>query len=331
MHDAENTRRDLSAYQGFAADYQHNTTPASPNLVLADRERELLEIKGPCSSKACRLHYAHSGPCDTRNTTPSPTAAVASVPPVARESSEDVDVEYSEAAGRLIGRLLDADLAYMNRRGLPDALAQDIRVHWLRDLVPIIAESVDALTSAPVARMDDQHAVRQLVSPERPVEELSAAGDWGPYDVDTSMAHVPLPAAVSELYAGGLVQPGDPSRLVEGTLLAHLEAACEAVRIGRGSFDQLVLEVLSRAEVGVAMVVIGLIRRAYAAGEAAAIAEMADTPLQIDVVRDIPNELDDSLSEPGRPVYAPCQPIGCDAGFHLAGCVYTETEVLDRG
>lgn len=30
--------------------------------VLADREAELLDLKGPCSS--CRLHYAHSGPCD---------------------------------------------------------------------------------------------------------------------------------------------------------------------------------------------------------------------------------------------------------------------------
>lgn len=34
--------------------------------VLADRERELLELKGPCSNSACRLHYAHSGPCDCR-------------------------------------------------------------------------------------------------------------------------------------------------------------------------------------------------------------------------------------------------------------------------
>lgn len=32
--------------------------------VLADREAELLALKGPCST--CRLHYAHSGPCDTR-------------------------------------------------------------------------------------------------------------------------------------------------------------------------------------------------------------------------------------------------------------------------
>jgi hypothetical protein len=30
--------------------------------VLAVRERELLELKGQCST--CRLHYAHSGPCD---------------------------------------------------------------------------------------------------------------------------------------------------------------------------------------------------------------------------------------------------------------------------
>jgi 3-deoxy-D-arabino-heptulosonate 7-phosphate (DAHP) synthase len=34
--------------------------------VLADRERELLAVKGPCSTQACRLHYAHSGPCDIR-------------------------------------------------------------------------------------------------------------------------------------------------------------------------------------------------------------------------------------------------------------------------
>ncbi len=35
-------------------------------FVCAERERELLELKGPCSSAACRLHYTHSGPCDCR-------------------------------------------------------------------------------------------------------------------------------------------------------------------------------------------------------------------------------------------------------------------------
>lgn len=42
---------------------------AAAKAVLADRERELLELKGPCSGaqgQHCRLHYAHSGPCDTR-------------------------------------------------------------------------------------------------------------------------------------------------------------------------------------------------------------------------------------------------------------------------
>jgi hypothetical protein len=38
---------------------------AAAKAVLADRERELLELKGPCSG-GCRLHYAHSGPCDIR-------------------------------------------------------------------------------------------------------------------------------------------------------------------------------------------------------------------------------------------------------------------------
>lgn len=39
---------------------------ASALAVLAERERELLELKGPCSTQACRLHYAHAGPCDIR-------------------------------------------------------------------------------------------------------------------------------------------------------------------------------------------------------------------------------------------------------------------------
>jgi hypothetical protein len=33
--------------------------------VLRDREAELLALKGPCSNRDCRLHHAHSGPCDT--------------------------------------------------------------------------------------------------------------------------------------------------------------------------------------------------------------------------------------------------------------------------
>ncbi|WP_346536963.1 hypothetical protein [Micromonospora sp. DPT] len=37
---------------------------AALRRVLAERERELLELKGPCSVDRCSLHYAHSGPCE---------------------------------------------------------------------------------------------------------------------------------------------------------------------------------------------------------------------------------------------------------------------------
>lgn len=33
-------------------------------FVCAERERELLELKGPCRYATCRLHFAHAGPCD---------------------------------------------------------------------------------------------------------------------------------------------------------------------------------------------------------------------------------------------------------------------------
>lgn len=46
-----------------------DTVPAyrlrATQAVLAYREAELLRLKGPCST--CRLHYAHSGPCDIRD------------------------------------------------------------------------------------------------------------------------------------------------------------------------------------------------------------------------------------------------------------------------
>jgi len=34
--------------------------------ILREREEELLETKGPCSHKACLLHFAHRGPCNTK-------------------------------------------------------------------------------------------------------------------------------------------------------------------------------------------------------------------------------------------------------------------------
>jgi hypothetical protein len=34
--------------------------------VLRIREKELLQIKGPCPHDNCRLHDKHVGPCDIR-------------------------------------------------------------------------------------------------------------------------------------------------------------------------------------------------------------------------------------------------------------------------
>jgi hypothetical protein len=34
--------------------------------VLRIREKELLQIKGPCPHDTCRLHDKHVGPCDIR-------------------------------------------------------------------------------------------------------------------------------------------------------------------------------------------------------------------------------------------------------------------------
>ena len=45
-------------------DYVPKYKYAATRAVLADRERELLKLKGPCSTKTCPLHYAHSGPCE---------------------------------------------------------------------------------------------------------------------------------------------------------------------------------------------------------------------------------------------------------------------------
>lgn len=56
------TKRDIRV--DLAKAIEKAASISATRAVLACRERELLELKGPCSSAACRLHYAHSGPCD---------------------------------------------------------------------------------------------------------------------------------------------------------------------------------------------------------------------------------------------------------------------------
>lgn len=40
------------------------------HMVLVIREKELLDLKGPCSNKDCPLHFAHAGPCTERKEEP---------------------------------------------------------------------------------------------------------------------------------------------------------------------------------------------------------------------------------------------------------------------
>lgn len=58
MHDTTPGREHYEPENGCC--YRHDAAKA----VLADREAELLALKGPCTTPGCRLHYAHSGPCD---------------------------------------------------------------------------------------------------------------------------------------------------------------------------------------------------------------------------------------------------------------------------
>lgn len=51
---------DIQLVDDLVPAYKLNATKA----VLAERERELLELKGPCSTDTRPLHHAHAGPCD---------------------------------------------------------------------------------------------------------------------------------------------------------------------------------------------------------------------------------------------------------------------------
>ena len=51
------------------AQHQDHADTCAATFVLRERERELMETRGPCAQHAengCRLHRSHSGPCDIR-------------------------------------------------------------------------------------------------------------------------------------------------------------------------------------------------------------------------------------------------------------------------
>jgi hypothetical protein len=133
------------------------------------------------------------------------------------------------------------------------------------------ASSVPPVARGRLGSLADVHAVRGVLSPLRAVGPVTSPsrGEDGPYETEREARLARMPIAVAELHDAGLVDAGDPGRLTRNTVLAHLEAACEAARLDLGAYEHRVLEWLAGGETNTAQVVIGLIRRAHAAGLAA--------------------------------------------------------------
>lgn len=167
---------------------------------------------------------------------------------------------------------------------------------------------------------------------------------FGPYATERDTMASPLGAAIR------VTRPELGSyRAIQ---MEHLRQACAGAGVELGAYDERILAWLATYEPATVQVVIGLISRAHAAGLA------QSQPIALVQARDlarrwatvgvphgsvleeiaellgkvggplITNEIDDSLSEPGTTVYAPCQPIGCDNEMHLPGCVYA---LVDEG
>jgi hypothetical protein len=63
IHDTSDKEDREIADAILAAGYSKDS---AAKFVLRERERELLELKGPCRAPGCVLHYAHNGPCNVK-------------------------------------------------------------------------------------------------------------------------------------------------------------------------------------------------------------------------------------------------------------------------
>jgi hypothetical protein len=88
----------------------------------------------------------------------------------------------------------------------------------------------------------------------------------GPYETEADALDGPVRQEIRALYEDGRVPAGDPDRLVSGTQLRHLEAACRDAGVDLGAFDREILGWLAGYEPSTVQVIVGLIARA-AAGE----------------------------------------------------------------
>ncbi|MEU8821822.1 hypothetical protein [Actinoplanes sp. NPDC048796] len=144
-------------------------------------------------------------------------------------------------------------------------------------------------------RLVDQHAVRQIVSPEQPVDELPPAGTWGPYELEREVLAEPMPVAVRSVQE---IADREDGPAVAYTVQAHLDAALESARLTRGAVEHRVGEWMARKlKISTVQVILGWIRRAYAAGEAAGAAELAAMTEARDVLRERVDRLEQVLEQ----------------------------------
>ncbi len=90
----------------------------------------------------------------------------------------------------------------------------------------------------------------------------------GPYENERQALAEPMPRELSHLHHMNQIRSGDPDRVARDAVLRHLHAACDESGVDLGAYDMRVLDWLAAVENATAQVVIGLIRRAYAAGRA---------------------------------------------------------------
>lgn len=104
----------------------------------------------------------------------------------------------------------------------------------------------------------------------------------GPYETERQALAEPMPREINALRDADRIPAGDPGRLVGSTVLRHVEQACAEAGVVLGTYDRRILAWLAGwSEPANSQVVIGLIRRAYAAGREAA-AEAHDQALAVE-------------------------------------------------
>lgn len=92
--------------------------------------------------------------------------------------------------------------------------------------------------------------------------------DHGPYETEAQIRDTPMAREVRALFDAGKVKCGDPDQLVSGARMKHLTEACTAAGVELGAHDRRILRWLAGWEDVAIQVVIGLIARAAAEGDA---------------------------------------------------------------